>query len=403
MKTMKRVIDLVYFNAGGGHRAAALALQAVIAQQKRPWTVRLVNLTEVLDRRGRFRRLMGFDPEDFYNKRLQKGWTLGLAQELKLLQGMIRWAHTPMLRLLQRHWARTEPDLVVSLVPNFNRVLYESVVSTLPGTPYVTVITDLADHPPSFWIEPGQNQFLVCGSTRALQQARAAGFTDEQLALTSGMVLRPSFYDREMPTLESKAQRRRELGLDPDRPTGVVMFGGQGSQQMLAIAKALGNVQLVLICGRNEALAARLRLSVREAPHAVFGFTDDVPAVMGLGDFFIGKPGPASLSEALHLGLPVLTYRNAWTMPQERYNADWVREQGLGLVVRSVREFPAAVQELLPRLPEFQAAAKALNNRAVFELPQILEERLLLGAAALQSGKAMHFRAAADVCAAGSS
>ena len=103
---MKPVIELIYFNAGGGHRAAAMALQAAIAQQRRPWTVRLVNLTEVLDRRGQFRRLMGFDPEDLYNKRLQKGWTLGLAQELKLLQGAIRWAHAPMLRLLQRHWAQ---------------------------------------------------------------------------------------------------------------------------------------------------------------------------------------------------------------------------------------------------------------------------------------------------------
>lgn len=389
---MKPVIELIYFNAGGGHRAAALALQAAIAQEKRPWTVRLVNLTEVLDRRGQFRRLMGFDPEDFYNKRLQKGWTLGLAQELKLLQGMIRWAHTPMLRLLQKHWSRSEPDLVVSLVPNFNRVLYESLVSTLPGTPYVTVITDLADHPPSFWIEPGQQQFLVCGSQRALQQARAAGYADEQLALTSGMVLRPSFYGRPTESQEARAERQRALGLDPSRPTGVVMFGGQGSRQMLSIAKVLKDVQLVLICGRNEALAARLRLMLRDAPHAVFGFTDDVPAVMGLGDFFIGKPGPASLSEALHLGLPVVTFRNAWTMPQERYNTEWVQEQGVGVVVRSVRELPAALDSLLPRLGEFREAALRLNNRAVFELVQILEERLACGAAALQSGQALHFQ-----------
>ena len=389
---MKPVIELIYFNAGGGHRAAALALQAAIAQEKRPWTVRLVNLTEVLDRRGQFRRLMGFDPEDFYNKRLQKGWTLGLAQELKLLQGMIRWAHTPMLRLLQKHWSRSEPDLVVSLVPNFNRVLYESLVSTLPGTPYVTAITDLADHPPSFWIEPGQQQFLVCGSQRALQQARAAGYADEQLALTSGMVLRPSFYGRPAESQEARAERQRALGLDPSRPTGVVMFGGQGSRQMLSIAKVLKDVQLVLICGRNEALAARLRLMLRDAPHAVFGFTDDVPAVMGLGDFFIGKPGPASLSEALHLGLPVVTFRNAWTMPQERYNTEWVQEQGVGVVVRSVRELPAALDSLLPRLSEFREAALRLNNRAVFELVQILEERLACGAAALQSGQALHFQ-----------
>ena len=63
-------IDLVYFNAGGGHRAAAQALQQVIRDQRRPWNVRKVNLTEVLDPQGRFRRVTGMEPEDLYNKRL---------------------------------------------------------------------------------------------------------------------------------------------------------------------------------------------------------------------------------------------------------------------------------------------------------------------------------------------
>ena len=53
-------VDLVWFNAGGGHRAAAQALEQVIHAQGRPWRVRKVNLTEVLERlssliRGRFR------------------------------------------------------------------------------------------------------------------------------------------------------------------------------------------------------------------------------------------------------------------------------------------------------------------------------------------------------------
>lgn len=369
------VVDLVYFDAGGGHRAAALALQAAIARQRRPWSVRLVNLTEVLDAGGQLRRTLGFDPEAFYNRRLQRGWTIGLAQELRLLQGLIRVAHVPMLRLLQQHWARTEPDVVVSLVPNFNRVLHESVAVALPGVPFATVLTDMADLPPHFWIEPGQQQTLVCGTERAVQQARRAGYPPERIALTSGMMIRPSFYDP-APAL-SLADARRGLGLDPDRPTGVVMFGGQGSRQMLAIARALGDVQLVLMCGRNEALARRLRAFRRPAPQAVFGFTEDVAAAMRLGDFLIGKPGPGCLSEAVHLGLPVVTFRSAWTMPQERYNTEWVRERGVGLVVRSLRELPQAVPALLDDLDRYRAATASVANRAVFEVPQIIEDLLV--------------------------
>jgi UDP-N-acetylglucosamine:LPS N-acetylglucosamine transferase len=364
-----KTIDFVYFNAGGGHRAAALALQAAIEREGRPWRVRLIDLARVLDPQASFRRVMGFDPEEFYNKRLQRGWTIGLAQELKLLQGAIRLAHASMAKLLVRHWARTEPDLVVSLVPNFNRVLCETVATALPGVPFVTVMTDMADHPPHFWIEPDQPQTVVCGTARAVVQARAAGHPAERVVQTSGMVIKPSFYDL-LPS--DRAADRTALGLDPLRPTAVVMFGGQGSQQMLRIARELDDVQMVLMCGRNDLLARQLRALQRRAPHAVFGFTDDVPSVMRLGDFFIGKPGPGCLSEAVHLGLPVITWRNAWTMPQERYNTQWVRDHGVGLVVPSLARLPQAAGEMIERLPELHAATPRLHNRAVFEVPELL-------------------------------
>ena len=80
-----KTVDLVWFNAGGGHRAAALALEQVMRSQARPWQVRRVNLTEVLDPSGLFRRITGIEPEDLYNKRLASGFTLGLPQELNLL------------------------------------------------------------------------------------------------------------------------------------------------------------------------------------------------------------------------------------------------------------------------------------------------------------------------------
>lgn len=370
-------IDLVYFNAGGGHRAAALALQEVLRDQQRPWTVRLVNLTEVIDPQGRFRRVTGMDPEDLYNKRLARGWTLGLAQELKLLQGMIRLAHASLVRTLQQHWLRTEPDLVVSLIPNFNRALHESLVSSLPGVPFVTVLTDMADHPPHFWIEPGQRQHLVCGSERALQQAREAGFKDTQLSLTSGMILRPAFY-RDTPV--DRAADLAALGVDPSRPTGLVLFGGQGSMQMHRIARLLGDQQLILMCGHNEVLAQRLRKLRRAAPHAIVGFTPEVGRHMALADYFIGKPGPGSLSEAVHMGLPVITFSNAWTMPQERFNTRWVVDQGVGRVVRSVAALPAAVDSVLAELPALRRRVRAIDNRAVFEIPEILADLLMRAA-----------------------
>ena len=372
---MTRSIDLVYFNAGGGHRAAALALQEVMREQQRPWTVRLIDLAQVLDPKQSFRKFTGMAPEDLYNKRLARGWTLGMGQELRLLQGMIRLGHATMLRSLQQHWLATEPDMVVSLVPNFNRVLCESVASTLPGVPFVTVLTDLADHPPHFWIEPGQDQHLVCGTAHAQSQAYAAGYTREQVWLTTGMILRPQFH---RPMQIDWVAERRALGLDPKQPTGVVMFGGQGSMQMLRMAKALGDVQLILMCGHNEALATELRDLRTPAAHAVLGFKPEVVRYLRLGDFFIGKPGPGSISEAIHLGLPVITVSNAWTLPQERFNARWLTMNGLGIVLDSFGGIEEAVSRILEgdTLAGMRARASRLENRAVWEIPDILESIL---------------------------
>jgi UDP-N-acetylglucosamine:LPS N-acetylglucosamine transferase len=234
-------------------------------------------------------------------------------------------------------------------------------------------MTDMADLPPHFWIEPGVRQHLVCGTSHAVAQAQAAGHAAEQISQVSGMILRPEFHAARCP---DRAEGQRALGLDPARPIGVVMFGGEGSRQMLGIARRLRDVQLILLCGRNDALAKRLRAQPTQAPHAVLGFTSEVERYMALGDFFIGKPGPGSLSEAVQMGLPAIIFDNAWTMPQERYNTQWLREQGLGLVLRSPRQLRQGVVEMLQRLPELRARVQAINNRAVFEVVEILARLL---------------------------
>ncbi|NMG31021.1 glycosyltransferase [Aromatoleum evansii] len=369
-----KTVDLIYFNAGGGHRATAVALGAVLRERKPDWQVRLVNLFEVLDPQNRFRAITGSAPEDWYNKRLARGWTIGMAQELKLLQTCIRLAHGPLVKQLQQHWAQTEPDLVVSLVPNFNRAMFESVASALPGVPYVTVLTDLADVPPNFWIEPDQAQHFICGTPKAVEQARALGHADERIHATSGMIIRPDFYE------VSDFDRVRELRrhrLDPLRPTGIVLFGGHGSKAMLGIARKLAETtQLILVCGHNKSLARQLRALPQGAPRLVVEFSPDIPYYMRLADFFIGKPGPGSISEAVQQGLPVIIVDNAWTMPQERYNAEWVRDNHLGIVHGSFRTIDRAVAELLSRLEEFRTSVRRIDNRALFEVPEILHDIL---------------------------
>lgn len=374
-------IDFFFFDAGGGHRAAATALAAVIEQQGRPWEVRLVNLQELLDSIDVFRRLTGIRTQECYNLLLKRGWTLGATQLLKVLHAAIRLYHPSQVRLLREMWRSGAPDMAVSLIPHFNRALHEAFRAERPGAPFVTILTDLADYPPHFWIER-QDQWVVCGTERAAEQARAIGLPLERIARVSGMILRPQFYE---PLRIDRAAERARLGLEPDRPTGIVLFGGQGSKAMVEIAARLQAVprelQLILICGRNRSLAERLRAMKSRFPMFVEEFTPEIPYYMRLADFFIGKPGPGSISEAVAMDLPVIVECNAWTLPQERFNARWIEQKGLGLVVPSFREIAGAVERLLEpgALERCRGAAAGIQNRAVFEIPEIFEKVLANG------------------------
>lgn len=366
-------LDFVYFDAGGGHRAAATALKLVIEQQDRPWQVRMVHLRDILDSIDVFRKVARIDLQEIYNLMLRKGWTLGSAQGLRFMHLVIRMLHPASVRLLSEFWSAGAPDMVVSLVPNFNRALFDAYASVAPARPFVTVLTDLADYPPHFWIEP-QRQYFVCGSAKAEQQALAAHGRGHVFR-SSGMILHPRFYDAPVPDREAAL---RDLGLDPNVPTGLVLFGGYGSPEIRRILRRLDastlRVQLILICGRNEPLLRALSSAPARIAKHVVGFTAEVPRFMRLADFFIGKPGPGSISEAVHMGLPVITVRNALTLPQERYNSEWLATNRLGIVIPSFGKIVPAVEQLLSGnlLAEFRANAQSLHNRALFEIPDFL-------------------------------
>lgn len=372
-------IHVVYHDAGGGHRNAAVALQTVVAQQGRDWEVNLVQFQDLTDRLDVLRKLTGIRIQQQYNTLLQNGWTLGATQLLRVLQATIRLFHGPIVRLLEEYWRANPADLVVSVIPHFNREIGESWTAVYPGRPFVTLITDLADFPPRFWIEPMKEQHVIAGTEKAVEQARLFGHDEAHIFATSGMILRPDFYVEEN---VDPVALRRELGLQPDLATAIVLFGGHGSKVMLDIGEALDAaglpLQLILICGRNQELEAKLRARKWKMPVHIIGFTKEVHRLMRAADFLIGKPGPGSIAEAMVRKLPVLIECNAWTLPQERYNAQWVEEKHVGIVLPSFKEVVSGVRRILDpaRLAEFRKNVAALNNRAIFEIPEILAKLL---------------------------
>jgi UDP-N-acetylglucosamine:LPS N-acetylglucosamine transferase len=371
-----RKLTIVFHHAGGGHQSAAEALKTTLAAQEHPWDVSLLDIQELLDPLDLIRRATGLRIQDTYNLILRKGWTRFSPQLLVVLKATIHAYHSPIVKLLRTYWAEHPTDLVLSVIPHFNREIAESLSTDDIKTPFVTLITDLADYPPHFWIER-ESEYIIAGTDRARQQALTMGHAADHVFQTSGMILKPRFYEKT--TVDRVAERTR-LGLEADCPTGIVLFGGHGSQVMVEVTKRLNEagsgVQLILICGHNQKLAAELKELKTSKPIAVIGFAQNVEYYMALSDFFIGKPGPGSISEALQFHLPVVVECNSRTLPQERYNAQWVTEKGYGIVVPTFKRIATAVHRLLEgaTFEEFRRKANEYSNRALFEVPLILEQ-----------------------------
>lgn len=396
---MSAVIEIIYFDAGGGHRSAMNALKEVLEERHRSWRIRPLNLQKLLEPADPVHRIteklsrplhkylvplaprLSFRPfqtQDIYNTALKRGVTFGLGAILPILQTYIELNAPKIEGILKHYWCRQgseEPDLVISVIPNFNSVLFRALKAVYPDTPFVTIMTDMVDCPPHFWMED-QDQFIICGTRRAVTQARRSGFFRFQnIYEVSGMILRKSFY-RDARTWQLT---REHIGLRPGVPTAIIMFGGNGALgvtlnilEQFETAKL--KLQTIVMCGNNRKLFEALQ--DRPGCHAV-GFVPNVADYMRLADFFIGKPGPGSISEAIHMGCPVIVECNAGTMPQERPNVEWILDMKVGLSVKSFeKEIAGATQTMIAGLADFKANIdrNVPKNFAVFEIASILHQ-----------------------------
>jgi 1,2-diacylglycerol 3-beta-galactosyltransferase len=278
-------------------------------------------------------------------------------------------------------WLRQQPRpaAVVSVMPNFNGVMRDAIRAAIPGTPLVVVLTDLADFPPRFWIEPGLDRVIV-GTDEARAQALAIGIPKERVSRVSGMAMHPRFYRAGGPSVRGRV--RAELRLGEADFAVTLLFGGKGSPEMAPLAERLLEADpafhVIAICGENPGLFERLAPveGLSGGRLARLGFTDRVAELLAASDLLVTKPGPGSLSEAFHQRVPVVVTRNLHTIPQERFNTDFVRDRGLGLVVPHWREVPAAVVRLFRDVPARAAIRERLaalpENRAVFEVIDIV-------------------------------
>ncbi len=371
---------LFMIDAGGGHRAAARALLAAAEESGAPFSLRVENFQHVLLQLDPLQRLTGVSIEDAYNLILRRRWNVAMVPLLRLMHGVIRLRRGAILRVLS-HWLseRPRPAAVVSVMPNFNGIMAAALAQVHPGVPLVVVLTDFADFPPRFWIEPGIDRVVV-GSDEAREQALAIGIAPDRVSRVSGMILRPAFYRSSGP--EARQRMRSELGLSERDFAVMLLFGGKGSPEMPPLAAALlasdASSRVIAVCGDNPRLLARMKAIEAGSGGRLtaLGFSDRIAELLAASDLLVTKPGPGSLAEAFQAGVPVVVTRDRNTIPQERFNTDYVERHGLGLVVHGWAEIPSAVARLRADPGERRAIGARIAvlpaNQAVYEVLEII-------------------------------
>jgi 1,2-diacylglycerol 3-beta-galactosyltransferase len=360
---MRRLLFLIA-DTGGGHRAAATAVERQMAMSS-PGDFEITILDPFSSAKP---RVIGgtaglYGPITRHARWLWGGLyhATNSRSAVALLEGTVLRSVT---RAVTEATLRIDPDCVVSFHPLLNHVSVRAVHGQARRIPVVTVITDLVDIHVA-WACPDVDAVVV-PSPGGLDHCRRAGIPASRCH-DFGLAVDRRF--TELPSdPEGIAAIRSRLGLREHAFVVLVCGGADGSGGLVkharAIAAASLDLDVVVICGRNErarsALAGLHTASGR--PVRVLGYVNNMPEWMRASDVVVSKAGPGTIAEALCCGLPLLL---VWYLPgQERGNVEWVVDIGAGRYVPRDEQLVDAVAELAVPGSEALATMRAAVRAA---------------------------------------
>jgi processive 1,2-diacylglycerol beta-glucosyltransferase len=174
-----------------------------------------------------------------------------------------------------------------------------------------------------------------------------------------------------MPAFSQQLARRacaRELGIDPQATTVLLMGGGAGLGSVPAVVQHLLGLperfQIIALAGKDGAALAALQELAARHPGRLLpqGYTDRIERLMACADLVVTKPGGLTTAESLAKGLPMIVI--APIPGQEERNANFLIEQGVALQAFDLATLEYRLRYLLAhpaKLDDMRARAKALG------------------------------------------
>lgn len=367
MGTQERRVDIVFFDAGSGHRSAARALEKAVSALRPNFRVRASNIVDVIAENRSFSWVVQRGIR-WFNEELAREKMFDLRGKVNLSLFFHALLSGRGLQEIASFWSDAPPDAVVSVTPMYNPALYRAARLVNPSARCITIPVDFEEFKRSYWFTPSTEQHYLNGSDRLCEQALARGVPGRFIHRLSGMVADPSLYEEA--ALDIGDERAR-LGLSPELPTVLVHFGGQGSTVLLDIARALATANVrhnvIFLCGKHEEVAGRIRALATPYRKAVLGYTEETPIhYQRLADVVVGKPGTLTITEALIARRPLVLLESTGMKPVQRGNETWASERGIAVVARGVAAIPAAIARVLAEV-SYRSAAEQARHRGIFD------------------------------------
>lgn len=344
-------------DTGGGHRSAAVALQAALNETS-GGTISS-QIVDILRNTGvpvvrSFPTL--FDQVSTHWLRLYD-LTFQLTNGVRVVDMLSRLLYVQARKNIHRLLQEAQPELVVVTHPLVHRLVCAARQSYNLPCRVVTVVTDLVSLHAS-WAYPGVDLCLV-PTAEAYERMLRWGMRRSRL-LRTGFPVHPNFARYAGTPLEA----RRALGVAEDRFTVLLTSGGAGSgnlgELVATLRQAHPDKQLLVITGKNRALYDQLRPSAGPNVH-IYGFINNMETMMAASDIVVTKAGPGTLMEALAMRKPVIVTQAVGM--QERGNIDFVLNYELGAFAPTHERVIASVGELTD--PARHAATVARLENAV--------------------------------------
>ncbi|MEK8126853.1 glycosyltransferase [Paenibacillus filicis] len=301
------------------------------------------------------------------------GWSYYMTRNLRRESLLARCLNALGIQKLMNVIMQEQPDLLISTFP------FGGISDQLKRRgiliPTCTILTDFVLH--NRWIYSMPDRFFV--ATEQLRQSMVERGVPEQIITVSGIPIRDTFYMTESVTTG-----------EPQHSI-LIMAGAYGVlRDMKKITEQLlelPDVRINVVCGKNQRLQSELEASFAgESRLHLHGFVDHIHELMNASSCVITKAGGITLSEAIHVNVPIVVFK---PFPgQEKENAGFLSDQGVAFIANEIPELVRYVEIVLnDEGLRSQVREKASALQASYASERIVQDVLrMLPARALPQG-----------------